>query len=137
MPGSSPSERRPVTAFEPVADGVLVATSSRMSTTTTLFVAGGRGLLVDPAWLPHGLEAIADELDAREVRVTAGFSTNPHHDHLLWHPRYGDVPRWASERGAAACEHSVELLQQLGPGYPDDVLPLVGQVRPLAKSAVP
>jgi hypothetical protein len=32
--------------------------------------------------------------------VVAGFSTHPHWDHLLWHPRLGDVPRYATPGGA-------------------------------------
>ena len=125
-------------SFLRITDDVFVSTSGRMATTSTLFVADGRGVLVDPAWLPHELEALADDLDARGVRVTAGFSTHPHHDHLLWHPRYGDAPRWATPRGAAtAREHAAELLQHLGAGYPDDVVALFGRVAPLDGSAVP
>jgi glyoxylase-like metal-dependent hydrolase (beta-lactamase superfamily II) len=33
--------------------------------------------------------------------VVAGFSTHPHWDHLLWHPRLGDAPRHATARCAA------------------------------------
>jgi hypothetical protein len=32
--------------------------------------------------------------------VVAGFSAHPHWDHLLWHPRFGDVPRYATPAGA-------------------------------------
>jgi hypothetical protein len=28
--------------------------------------------------------------------VVAGFSTHPHWDHVLWHSRFGDVPRYAA-----------------------------------------
>lgn len=87
--------------FHRVADDVLVRTSVRDSATTTLAMdpraRGGRvGLLVDPSWLPRELVGIADELDALGVTVAAGLSTHAHHDHLLWHPRFGDVARWAS-----------------------------------------
>src|SRR4029079_13041964 len=98
-----------------------------MSTTSTLFLRRGAGVLVDPAWLPDELDAIADELVQRGVRVTTGFSTHPHHDHLLWHPRLGDAPRWATPRAAASArEHRAELLQLLGGGYPDDVVAQFG-----------
>lgn len=124
--------------FTVVAEGVLVRTSRRMSTTTTLALASGTGgLLVDPAWDPDELEGIADDLDALGVRVTAGFSTHAHHDHLLWHPRYGaGTPRWASPATAAVAVGQREaLFQELvddtpGP-YDDAVRSLFGQVTAL------
>lgn len=103
-----------------------------MQTTTTLIVHGDRGVLVDPAWLPDELASIADDLSVLGVRVTAGLSTHPHHDHLLWHPRYGDARRFASARAvAAAQEHETELRAALagdGQLYPDGVLALFAQL---------
>ena len=97
-----------------------------------------RAVLVDPAWLPDELDAIADELAERGLRVTAGFSTHAHHDHLLWHPRYGDAPRWASAGTARmARDHSGELLEHLGPGYPDEVVARFGAVAALAGDELP
>ena len=83
--------------FVPVVDGdgdveeVLVRTSRRLSTTSTLVLAPPAGgadgaraaLLVDPAWEPDELVAIADEVRARGARLVAGFATHAHHDHLL------------------------------------------------------
>ncbi|WP_426567080.1 MBL fold metallo-hydrolase [Angustibacter sp. McL0619] len=93
---------------------------------------------MDPAWLPDELEAIADEVAVLGVSVTAGFSTHPHHDHLLWHRRLGDVPRWASARGAAAArDHADELLAYLGPHYPPDVLEVFAAVEPLPSDVLP
>ncbi len=123
----------------PVGPGVLVATGRVMRTTTTLVVRDSRGVLVDPAWRPDELTALADGLDALGVRVTGGVSTHPHHDHLLWHPRFGDVPRWASARAVdAVTAHRAELLTDLladlpadGEAYPDDVLALFGALTPL------
>ncbi|GIG32910.1 MBL fold metallo-hydrolase [Cellulomonas oligotrophica] len=117
-----------------VADGVLVASSRTMSTTSTLLVTGGRGVLVDPAWWPDELSGIADDLDALDVRVTAGFSTHAHHDHLLWHPRFGAAPRWASTGTCAvATRDRAALLADLtaeGP-WPADLVERFGDVRPL------
>ncbi|MCF4120029.1 MBL fold metallo-hydrolase [Antribacter sp. KLBMP9083] len=136
-------------AFTRVADGVLVRTGRRMATTTTIVfrpsgVPAGRVLpgrragalpavLVDPAWDADELEAIADELDALAVRPAAGFSTHAHYDHLLWHPRYGDVPRWASEGSVRVVrERRDELVEQLLGGdperYPKPVLDLFAHV---------
>lgn len=124
--------------FTRVTDDVFVTTSRKMSTTSTLFAAEGRGVLVDPAWLPDELAAIADELEERGIRVTSGFSTHPHHDHLLWHPRFGDAPRWASGGGAAAArEYAAELLVQLGADFPDELVALFGLVEPVPDDVLP
>lgn len=105
-----------------------------MSTTSTLLVGGGRGVLVDPAWWPDELAGIADDLDALGVRVTAGFSTHAHHDHLLWHPRFGAAPRWASAGTWATATHDrAALLADLttdGP-WPADLVERFAGVRPL------
>lgn len=121
-----------------VAEGVLVATSRRMATTSTLAVHDGCALLVDPAWEPDELVQLAVEIAARGVRVTAGIATHPHHDHLLWHPDYGDVPRWAAPRAVAvAREDRDRLLADLDPGYPEPVLAAFGRVRELPGATVP
>ncbi|MCA5893509.1 MBL fold metallo-hydrolase [Isoptericola sp. NEAU-Y5] len=98
--------------FVTVAAGVLVRTSRREHTTTTLVLGRRVGprraaLLVDPAWEADELESLAAEVDVRGSRVVAGFSTHAHVDHLLWHPALGDVPRWATPTAAAvaAADH--------------------------------
>jgi glyoxylase-like metal-dependent hydrolase (beta-lactamase superfamily II) len=81
-----------------VASGVFVMTSTRYTTTSTIVRRRDSVLLVDPAWTVAELESIRDWVAAHHCRVTAGFGTHAHHDHLLWHPDFGDVPRWASPR---------------------------------------
>lgn len=121
-----------MSAWVEVAAGVRVRTSRRMTTTTTLFEAPG--VLVDPAWTGDELDAIASEVGG----VRAGFSTHAHHDHLLWHPGLGDVPRWAAPRTAElAVSERAELLGMLGDGYSDAVLALFGRVTALPGKAVP
>jgi glyoxylase-like metal-dependent hydrolase (beta-lactamase superfamily II) len=126
-----------------VAPGVLVATSRTMTTTSTAVLRGGDALLVDPAWHPDELAGLADALDARGRRVVAGIATHAHHDHLLWHPRYGDVPRFASPRTVAlARQHRFELRAALVGGegseaagaesWTPELLGLVGAVQPWA-----
>lgn len=89
-------------ALVPVTDGVLVATHEFCATTTTVVVGPDGGcLIVDPGVLPQEIDGMADELTAAQRRVTAGFSTHPHWDHLLWRPTLGDVPRYATSAGAA------------------------------------
>jgi glyoxylase-like metal-dependent hydrolase (beta-lactamase superfamily II) len=113
-----------------LAPGVLVATSRRYTTTSTVVSLGGAALLVDPAWDPDELVGLAQALDARGLRVTAGFSTHAHHDHLLWHPRFGAAPRWASAATAALAMQERDLLvSSLGPDWPLDLADLVGRVQ--------
>lgn len=112
-----------------VADGVLVATSRVMSTTSTVLCRDGEALLIDPAWMPDELDALADELDARRLRVIGGFATHAHHDHLLWHPRFGAAPRWASAATAALARDEREALSgALGGDFASELVELMGRV---------
>jgi len=112
-----------------VADGVLVATSRRYATTSTVVVSGDQAVLVDPAWDPDELAALADAADKLGLSIAAGLSTHAHHDHLLWHPRFGEVPRWASRQTVRlATEHRDELLAALGPGWPAELAEVFGRV---------
>lgn len=139
--------------LDEVADGALVATSRQDATTSTILLsrapenrtqARGRSepgvpaFLVDPAWLPGELAGLAGELSRRNIRVTAAFSTHAHHDHLLWHPGFGSVPRWASPRTCIlAQEERVELLNALGPDWPSELKHDFAQVKPLAGTTIP
>jgi glyoxylase-like metal-dependent hydrolase (beta-lactamase superfamily II) len=84
-----------------VADGVWVRQSEWVWTNSTV-VRGDEGLiLVDPGIDGGELSQLADDVDRLGVPVVAGFSTHPHWDHLLWHPRFGAAPRHATARAAA------------------------------------
>lgn len=125
-------------SFVEVAPGVVVATSRRYTTTSTVVVRDGAALLVDPAWTRDELEQIAGWLTANSLTVTAGVSTHAHHDHLLWQPAFGDAPRWASQRSVeCAAEWHDEMLAMLDDDlvgeWPD---PLLG-VRALDGDIVP
>lgn len=118
--------------------GVHVATSALCTTTSTVVVRDGAALLVDPAWQPSEIVRIADHLDAHDLVVTAGVATHAHHDHLLWHPRFGDAPRWASARTAElAVQQHDDLVERLGPTAPAWMTDLLGLVRPLDGATVP
>ena len=126
-----------MTAVE-VADGVLVTTSTLEVTTSTVVVRGSEALLVDPAWTPGELDALADLLAERGLTVAAGVSTHAHHDHLLWHPRLGEVPRWASPVTAAlAVSERADLIEQMGPGWPAELLELLGRVESVDSNRLP
>src|ERR1700753_2262162 len=83
-----------------VADGVWVR-QSEWVWTNSIVVRGEEGLiLVDPGIHGAEMEELADDLEGLGEPVVAGFSTHPHFDHLLWHARFGDVPRYATAEGA-------------------------------------
>jgi len=128
-------------AMVEVTDGpavrIGVYTSRRERTTSTVLLAGHEALLIDPAWDPDELAALAADLVAAGVTVTAGFATHAHHDHVLWHPALGPAPRWASAPVArAATAEQADLVAALGPGWPAALGQLVGRLRPVTGSVL-
>ena len=115
-----------------VADGVWVR-QSEWVWTNSIAVRGEDGLiLVDPGINGSELDELADDLDRLGIPVVAGFSTHPHWDHLLWHPRFGEVPRYATPGGVQVASEARERAQKMAaesaPGIP---LELFGLVAPL------
>lgn len=54
--------------------------------------------------------------------MRAGFATHAHYDHVLWHPGFGDAPRYASRRAAAyASEHRDYLRGRLAADFPAEL----------------
>ena len=95
-----------------VADGVWVR-QSEWVWTNSIVVRGDDGLiLVDPGIEGPELDQFADDLDRLGIPVVAGFSTHPHWDHLLWHARFGDVPRYATAAGAHVAGETREQQQE-------------------------
>lgn len=114
-----------------IAPGVLVCHSTLYATASTMVRSGDAALLVDPAWRPDELSDLADDLAAWGVTATAGFATHAHHDHLLWHPGFGDVPRYASRTAAAlAVRERATLVDALGPTFDPVLVELMGRVAP-------
>src|SRR5262249_7649765 len=73
-----------------------------------------------------------DDVDRLGLPVVAGFSTHPHWDHLLWHPRFGDVPRYATPGGAQAASDARERAQRMAAESASGIpLELVGLLTPL------
>jgi glyoxylase-like metal-dependent hydrolase (beta-lactamase superfamily II) len=121
-----------------VADGVWVRQSAWVFT-NSIAVRGEDGLiLVDPGIDGSELNELADDLDRLGVPVVAGFSTHPHWDHLLWHSRFGDVPRYATAAGACAAgearERGRRMAAESASGIP---LELFGLVTPLPEDGGP
>ncbi len=112
-----------------VADGVWVR-QSLWVWTNSIVVRGERGLiLVDPGIDGSELNELADDLDRLGIPVVAGFSTHPHWDHLLWHSRFGEVPRYATPAGAQAATEARERAQAMAAasasGIPVELIALV------------
>ena len=95
-------------------------------------------ILVDPGIDGSELNQLADDLDGLGLPVVAGFSTHPHWDHLLWHPRFGDVPRYATPAGAHAASEARERGQRMAAESASGIpLELFGLVTPLPADGGP
>jgi glyoxylase-like metal-dependent hydrolase (beta-lactamase superfamily II) len=121
-----------------VADGVWVR-QSEWVWSNAVVVRGEDGLvLVDPGIGGPDLEQLADDVDRLGVPVVAGFATHPHWDHLLWHSRFGDVPRYATAACARvageARERARTMAAESAPGIP---LELIGLLTPLPADGGP
>ena len=91
--------------FRELTPGVLVATASYATTTSTVVVADDGGcLVIDPAVSVADLAALAADLDGAGLRPRAGFATHPHWDHVLWSRDLGEVPRYAAPGAVAVAE---------------------------------
>jgi len=121
-----------------VADGVWVR-QSEWVWTNSIVVRGEDGLvLVDPGIDGSELNQLADDLDRLGIPLVAGFSTHPHWDHLLWHARFGDVPRYATPAGANAAGEGRERAQAMAAESASGIpLELIALVTPLPADGGP
>ena len=115
-----------------VADGVWVR-QSEWVWSNAIVVRGDAGLiLVDPGIDGSDLNQLADDVDGLGIPVVAGFSTHPHWDHLLWHSRFGDVPRYATSAGVQVASEARERAQKMAEGSASGIpLELIGLLTPL------
>ncbi|QJW37072.1 MBL fold metallo-hydrolase [Cellulosimicrobium protaetiae] len=120
-----------------VVPGVWVATAEIWTTTSTVVVApDGDVLVVDPAVTVAEVEGLAAAVRARGWRVTAGFATHPHWDHVLWSPALGDAPRWATARAVDATRGRLAtILASTEAAAPGHDPALVGALAPLPRGA--
>ena len=121
-----------------VADGVWVR-QSEWVWSNAIVVRGDEGLvLVDPGISGADLDELADDVDRLGLPVVAGFSTHCHWDHLLWHPRFGDVPRYATaanaQTAAGVRERAQAMAAESASGIP---LELIGLLTPLPEGGGP
>lgn len=120
-------------ALTAVGRGVWTATAEIWTSLTTVVVAeDGSCLVVDPGITVAEIAGVARAIDDHGWTVTAGFSTHPHWDHVLWSPRWGDVPRWATATGAAhALTVMTHNLTESGAAAPGHDLDLIGHLTAL------
>ena len=124
--------------LDQVADGVWVRQSAWVWSNAVV-VRGDAGLImVDPGIDGSDLDQLADDVDRLGVPVVAGFSTHLHWDHLLWHSRFGDVPRYAMPAAAHAApgvrERAQAMAAESASGIP---LELIGLLAPLPADGGP
>ena len=85
-----------------IAKGVLIHESEFLES-KTIVVQGPSGvLLIDPGITADEMQSLAYDLGELGQPVVAGFATHPDWDHVLWHPGFGDVPRYGTARCAAS-----------------------------------
>jgi glyoxylase-like metal-dependent hydrolase (beta-lactamase superfamily II) len=123
-----------------VADGVWVR-QSEWVWSNAVVVRGEDGLiLVDPGISGSDLDELADDAERLGLPIVAGFATHLHWDHLLWHSRFGDVPRYATAACANAASGVRERAQAMAAesttGVPLDLVALVTPL-PADGGAVP
>jgi len=121
-----------------VADGVWVRQSEWVWSNAVVVDGEDGVILVDPGIAGSDLDQLADDVERLGMPVVAGLSTHPHWDHLLWHPRFGDVPRYATVAGAHAASEARERAQTMAAESASGIpLELIGLLTPLPAEGGP
>ncbi|MFJ5958813.1 MBL fold metallo-hydrolase [Paenarthrobacter sp. NPDC092416] len=106
-----------------VAEDVLVHESEFIQSNSVI-VQGRHGvLLIDPGITAGEMADIANDLRELGQPVVAGFSTHPDWDHVLWHPTFGDPPRYGTARCAASIRDvlsNVDWKDRVAEGLPPE-----------------
>ncbi|GAA4707636.1 MBL fold metallo-hydrolase [Phytohabitans rumicis] len=84
-----------------VAEGVLVHQSELLQNNTVVVRGRAGVLLIDPGITGDEMACLANDLSDSGQTVVAGFSTHPDWDHVLWHAKLGEAPRYGTARCAA------------------------------------
>lgn len=111
-----------------VAAGVLIHESEFIQSNSVVVQGWDGVLLIDPGITSDELAALANDLRELGQPVVAGFATHPDWDHVLWHPDFGDAPRYGTARCAASIRdllsHSdwkARIAEGLPPEYAEDI----------------
>lgn len=107
-----------------VTDGVRTHESEFLQS-QTIIVQGKDGvLLIDPGITSGEMANLADDLHKLGRPVVAGFSTHPHWDHVLWHVKFGEVPRYGTATNAAEMRNflsNADWKTEVTPMLPPDI----------------
>ncbi|GAA2287146.1 MBL fold metallo-hydrolase [Glycomyces scopariae] len=115
-----------------VADGVLVHESACIQSNAVVVQGESGVLLIDPGITAAEMAGIAADLRERGLTVAAGFATHPDWDHALWHPDFGDAPRYGTDLCAATLDAllaQADWREQMAAGLPPEFaedIPLEG-----------
>ena len=126
-----------------VAEGVLVHESECIQSNAVVVEGEAGVLLIDPGITGDEMAALADDLRELGQPVVAGFSTHPDWDHVLWHPEFGDAPRYGTARCAASIRDLLsnadwkdQVAEGLPPEFADDIpMDLLGLITGLPAGA--
>jgi len=129
--------------LQQVAEGVWVHQSPLLQNNTVVVQGRDGVLLVDPGITGDEMTCLAGDLRELGQPVVAGYSTHPDWDHVLWHPEFGDAPRYATARGAAFMSEfraQADWREQAAEGLPPEIadevpLELFGQLTALPPDA--
>lgn len=88
--------------IQQVAEGVWIHNSEFLESKTTVVQGKNGVLLIDPGITSSELADLAGDLHELGQPVVAGFSTHPDWDHVLWHAKFGEAPRYGTARCAAS-----------------------------------
>ena len=84
-----------------VAEGVWVHQSELLQNNTVVVQGKAGVLLIDAGITGDEMTCLAGDLSKLSQPVVAGFSTHPDWDHVLWHAKLGEAPRYGTARAAA------------------------------------
>jgi len=111
-----------------IAEGVFVHESEFIQTNSTVVQGRDGVLLIDPGITRADLADLANDLRELGQPVVAAFSTHPDWDHVLWHPDFGDAPRYGTALNAAAMRDLLthadwkdQVAEGLPPEHIDDI----------------
>jgi glyoxylase-like metal-dependent hydrolase (beta-lactamase superfamily II) len=107
-----------------IAEGVLIHQSELLQNNTVVVEGQAGVLLIDPGITGDEMACLANDLRELGQPVVAGFSTHPDWDHVLWHARFGDAPRYGTGRCAADMRElltKADWKAQVAEGLPPEI----------------
>lgn len=126
-----------------ITNGVWVHQSEVVQNNTAIIQGDDGVLVVDPGITEAEILDIVDGIKELNQSVAAGFATHPDWDHVLWHSKLGDVPRYATADAANFMKDfraKADWKEQASQGLPPEVatevpLDLFGQLTALQADA--